>query len=427
MVNLRIGRGFFKQLGWSFSSKIVAAALQLVIIVLLARGLAPSDFARVATANVLVMAVVVLNGFGLVRKMQFLRAQDADDPNLPAVFWVWRRFTLTSALLWLLSCVGAWLLTGHELFAALAPLSVWLVFEQLTSLWNAISLTDGRAHELMPSYLWRRAPVVLVLIAALAADLDVTWAWSLSLTAGSVLAYLTGRSRAVQWARPLWPGRRPAGEVSFDFGFWWTELGGQLRDMDVVVITVISATTGGLYALPARLVRPMNLVTAAAAQVAFPRIARQATVSQRQLLVGTVFGTAPVAFIAAVTAAGAGLLPRLVGEDYAATVPVLRVLCLCAVAVGFAGLVVTFLQARSRAANRFTGRLLMTVAILHLVAAALAASVSGAIAAAWAVTGVTIAGSVVAYFRAIVECRHEMKEPAPAEGARGAAEPSSEA
>ena len=400
-------RGFLRQLGWSFTSKVVSAALQLVVIVLLARGLEPARFAGVASANVVMMAVVALNGFGLIRQVQYRRSVDRDDPDLPAIFAVWQRFTVASAVLWLVGCLVLWQVTGDELFAQLTPIAVWLVFEQVTTMWNGISLVDDRAHDLMTSYLWRRGPVVLALLVALAADLDVVWTWSLSLALGSVLAYLTGLRRAVPWSRRVVPGRRPPGEVRFDFGFWWTEVGATVRDLDVVAITLVSATTGGVYALPARLVRPMNLVTVAVTSVAFPRIARLRVVTQKQLLAGCVLGTVPVAVIAGVTALAAGLLPRLVGDEYAASVPVLRVLCLAAVVVGFGALVVTFLQARSRAANRFTGRLSITVAVVQVAGAAVAASVGDAVTAAWTVTAVSAVGTAVLYARAAHECRLE--------------------
>jgi O-antigen/teichoic acid export membrane protein len=310
-------------------------------------------------------------------------------------------------VLWLLGCLGLWAGTGDGLFLRLTPVAVWLLFEQLTTLWNAVSLVDDRAQDLMASYLWRRGPVVVALAVALAADLDVVWTWSIALAAGSVLAYLAGLRRAVPWSRRVLPGRRPAGEVHFDFGFWWTEVGATLRDLDVAVITLVSAATGGVYALPARLVRPMNLVTVAATSVAFPRIARLRTVTQRQLLLGCLLGSVPVAATAAVTAAAAGLLPHLVGDGYADAVPVLRVLCLAAVVVGFGALVVTFLQARSRAANRFTGRLSIAMAVVQLAGAAVAASVGDAVTAAWVVTLVTAAGVAILYARAAHECRLE--------------------
>jgi O-antigen/teichoic acid export membrane protein len=391
-------------MGWSFTSRIVAAVLQLVVIVLLARGLGPHEFGVIATANVVMMGLVPLNGFGLLRQLQFKRSLDPDDPLLPAIFSLWQRFMLGSVFLWLAGCLVLWAATGNDLYVALTPIALWLLFEQQTTVWNAMSLIDGRAHELMSSYLWRRGPVVAALAVALSADLDVTWTWSVALAAGAVLAYVFGRHRAPTWARRALPGARVPGDVRFDFGFWWSEVGGVLRDFDVVAVTVVSAATGGIYALPARLVRPMNLVTNAATSVLYPRIARARVITRKQLVLGSLVGTAPVAAISGVTALLAGLLPRLVGDEYADSVPVLRVLCLCATLVGFGTLLVTVCQARSNAATAFTGRLLLAVALVQVPAAGVAAHYGDATAPAWTVTAITAIGCALIFLRALREC-----------------------
>ena len=404
---------FVRQLGWSFSSRLVAAVLQLVVVVLLARGLAVVDFAKIASANAVMLSVVALNGFGLMRQTQYKRSVDPDDPDLPAIFAVWQRFTTTSAVLWLLGCGALYLLTDDVLFAQLAPISPWLVFEQQTTLWNAISIVDGRAHEIMTSYLWRRVPVVVALAVALAVDLDVAWTWSISLAAGSALAYVAGVRRAVPWSRRVLPGRRPPGKVTFDFSYWWSEVGSQVRDLDVVAITLVSAATGGAYALPARLVRPMNIITMATTSVAFPRIARMKVVTQRQLVLGSLVATAPVAVVAAAVGLLAGELPRLVGDEYAHAIPVLRILCALAVVVGLGALLVTFLQARSREANRFSGRFIILIAVVQVAGAAVATYVGDAETAAWTVLGVSTAGVLAIYLRALKECGVERTDPVP--------------
>jgi O-antigen/teichoic acid export membrane protein len=404
-------RRFLEQVGWSFTSRIVAAVLQLVVIVLLARGLAPGEFGLVATANVVMMGVVPLNGFGLLRQLQFKRSLDPDDPLLPAIFSLWQRFMLGSVVLWLAGCLGLWLATGDELYVALTPVALWLLFEQQTTVWNAVSIIDGRARELMTSYLWRRGPVVAALAVALAVDLDVVWTWSVSLAVGAALAYVLGRHRAPVWARAALPGKRVPGDVRFDLGFWLSEVGGVLRDFDVAAVTLVSAATGGVYALPARLVRPMNLVTNAVTSVLYPRIARADVITRRQLVLGSVAGTAPVALVSGVVALLAGLLPHLVGDEYAGSVPVLRVLCLCATLVGFGTLLVTVCQARSTAATRFTGRLLLLVAVVQVAAAGVAASVGGATDVAWTVTAITAAGCAIIFARALRECGVPRSDP----------------
>lgn len=401
---------FGRQVGWSFTAKVVSAVLQLVVIVLLARGLSPSEFAWVASANVVMLAVVATNGFGLIRQIQYRRSLDKQDPTLPGLFNLWQIFTFSSAVLWLASCLILYSVTREPDFIALLPIAAWLTLEQTTALWNGISIVDDRAQDLMSSYLYRRLPVVIGLLLGLAMDWDVVWCWTLGIAFGSSLAYVRGYGRQEIWARNLIPRRPRNGEkVTFDLGYWWTEVGAQIRDLDVAVISLISASVGGVYGLPARLVKPMNLVTVATASVAFPKLARWPVVTRRQLLVGCVVGTGPVLAVSGLIAALAGFLPHVVGEEYAAAVPALRVLCIAATVSGFGALVMTFLQARSTAANRFAGYTVLGFGILQICTAGLGAYWGNATTAAWAATMTQIVAVTVLWMRAMAQCRQEAR------------------
>src|SRR5687767_8763389 len=103
----RLGR----QIGWSLTARISSAVLQLVVIVLLARGLPPGEFAWVASANVVMVVVVATNGFGLLRQVQLRRARDRDDPTLPGLFNLWQVFNVASAVLWVVGCLVLWAVT----------------------------------------------------------------------------------------------------------------------------------------------------------------------------------------------------------------------------------------------------------------------------------------------------------------------------
>lgn len=405
---VRLGR----KVGWSFGAKLVSAALQLAVIVILARGLPPREFAWVATINVVMVVVVATNGFGMLRQFQLRRISDPNDPTLPGMFNVWQMFIVASAALWAATSVVLWWATKEPDFLAILPIALWLVFEQTTSVWNGISLADGNPQHLLSSYLYRRVPVVLLLAVGLAAEWDLVWSWSIGLASGALLAYLRGASRQEPWARRAVPRRRrPGEEVVLDLGFWWAAVGVEVRELDVGAITAISATTGGIYALPARLIKPMNLVTISMVSIAFPELARRRVVSTRQLMIGCTVGSAPAALVAGGLAASAGLLPLVVGEDYRAAVPVLRVLCLAAVLTAFGGLVATFIQTRTDAATRYTGYCILIFGLLQIATAASAAYLSGATAAAWAAsaTQATLVGVLLA--RALRECGDRGESP----------------
>ena len=92
--------------------------------------------------------------------------------------------------------------------------------------------------------------------------------------------------------------------------------------------------------------------------------------------------------------------------------PVLRVLCLASVLVGFGTLLVTFCQARSNEATRFTGRLILGMAVVQVPAAGLTARGGDATTPAWAVTVITALGCVALLARALKECGVERTEEA---------------
>lgn len=381
------GASFRTQVLWSLAARATSAVLQILILVLLARGLAPSQFAFVAAVNVALQVAVAVNGFGLLRQIEVRRSRDPHDPSLPSLFAVRLAFSYASAVGWIVVCLVAWQVTGHTYPFALMPAALWLLVEQTTQVWNGISVVDGRSRNLLSSYVTRRAPVVAFLAGALVLDLHVVWAWSLGLAAGSVLSYAQGWRGQEPWARVLVPRRSRMGRFPLDLGYWWGLVGLQLRDLDVAAVSAVSSHAAGFYAFPARLVAPMNLVTLATASNAFPHVARHG-MTRHQLRRGTLVGILPVCVVALTTALLSPYLPVLLGEAYQDSVPVLRVTCVTAVFSGFATLLGMLVQALSTEDARIIGYLSLGFATAQVGAAAVGAELHGAVAAAAAVAAV---------------------------------------
>lgn len=380
---------FRRQVIWSLIARVSAAILQILILVLLARGLDPTMFALIATVNVALQVTVAVNGFGLLRKIEYTRSVDRHDPSLPSLFALRLRFSYASSILWVVACLATYAVTDKDGFLALLPAAFWLLIEQTTQIWNGMSVVDGRAQELLPSYFSRRFPVVLFLAAALVFDLSVIWSWTLGLAAGSFLSYAQGYRRQERFARLLWPGRGTVqGRIPLDIGYWWGMVGLQLRDLDVAAVSSLNTVAAGFYAFPARLVSPMNLATLATASAAFPRVARNG-LTRRQLRQTLSIGLVPVCLIAGTTALCAPLLPVILGSAYEGSVPVLRITCITAVLSGAASLSAILLQALSTRDAQLTGYLSIGFAVLQVAAAAVAAHVGDAQTVAAAVAGVS--------------------------------------
>lgn len=388
------GATFRRQVLWSLVARVTAAVLQILVLVLLARSLPPYLFAFVIAVNVVLQVVVAVNGFGLLRQIEYRRSRDPADPSLPSLFMARLAFSWASAILWLVTCLVLFAISGHVYYIALVPAALWLLVEQTTQVWNGISVVDGKSRNLLVSYASRRLPVVLVLLAAML--LDVSWgktilAWTLGLAAGSVLSYVMAVRAQEPWARVWWPRRSGITEpIPFELGYWWGLVGLQLRDLDVAAVGTVNADVAGLYAFPARLVSPMNLVTVSAASNAFPRVARHG-ITRAQLRRGTLFGLMPVVLVASVTASLASYLPDIIGSDYAGSVDVLRVTCFTAVVSGASSLLGMLVQALSNDDAKVIGYVSLFFAFAQVAAAVVAAHLGGAVVIALAVAGVNTA------------------------------------
>lgn len=375
---------FGQQFGWTLSSRVVAALLQMVVLALLARGLEPAGFAYVSSINVALLVVVALNGFGIQRQISYRRARDPNDERLPGLFRRRLRYTYTSAVVWLAATVALALVFDDDRWLAVVPATIWLVAEQNTQVWNSIAIADGKASQMMASFLFRRVPVVLFLVAALVEGWDIVWSWSVGLALGAVLAYLFQYRFQEPWARVLVP-RRDREKVGLDLGYWWSQVGEQMRDLDVPLLTAfVDPVVAGIYALPARFVRPMNMITIATGSVAFPRLSRRKTVWRTELLAGVAVGAAPTVLIAALLFLAAPVLPLIAGDAYAGSVTTMQIVCVATALWGPCSLMVVFMQSRSDQATRAAGATVMTYNCLQLGGVVLGGILGGAPGAALA-------------------------------------------
>lgn len=374
---------FRRQVTWSLIARILAAGLGLIIVMLLARGLAPRDFAFVASIQVFLQVIVAVNGFGLSREMQVRRAKDPADPEIPRLFSQRLVFSYSSAVLWGAVLLGLGIVTGQHHWFAVLPTALWLVAEQTTMVWNAISTIDGRTHLLISSYATRRIPTIISLALALNFNWDVTNAWAWGLGISAVLAYVQGVPSQEGWARMLIPARfarRSGGSVNL--AYWWSAVANEVRNLDVPAVSLVEPLSGGLYALPARILGPMSMIPQAVGSVAFPSTVRASRLTARLVLRVVALGVAPVVVAAATLAGAAGHLPTLLGSEYAGAVTPLRVQCIvvCLAAVSF--LLTTILQARGEDPTRFAGVANLSCAAAQVCFAALGAVLMGAVGAA---------------------------------------------
>jgi O-antigen/teichoic acid export membrane protein len=336
----------------------------------------------VASVNVALSVVCALNGFGINRQISYRRSRDPQDESLPGLFALRLRYTYGSAVVWLVATISLALALDDSGWLAVVPAAIWLVAEQNTQVWNSIAIVDGRARRMMPSFLLRRLPVVLLLSVALLLGWDIVLAWSVGLALGAVLAYVFQFRQQEPWARALVP-RRARSKVTLDLGYWWSQVGEQLRDFDVPLLaTFVNPVVAGIYALPARFVRPMNMITLATGSVAFPQLSRRQTIWRHELLVGVALGSVPTLVMATTLFFLAPALPLLVGSEYEGSVSAMQVISIAAALWGPTSLLVIFMQSRNDRATRAAGATVITYNCLQLGGVVLGGTLGGATGAA---------------------------------------------
>lgn len=371
-------RSHVSQAAWSFGARGTAAAAQMVTIVILARGLSPSSFAQAVVIQTVLTAVATVNGFGLTRKLIFVRSRNPGDPYQATICAQILLYTYLSAV-GLVVVVVAWAILAADLrLLIVLPTCVWLFCEQVTQVWNAISITDGRAGQLVGSYLARRVPVIVALLISSMTGGDMLLALTIGMALGGLISLAAGYRAAPSWARQLTVRRTNLDNMrgSADLGVWFAELGDQVRDLDTVVLAAVSPLTAGLYAFPARVVRPMGMISLAVASVIFPVFARRERVSGRHVALSAVAGALPTVGLAGLIFALAPLVPTLVGPNFEDSVPVLRIMCVTTALWAPSTILISFMQSRrSESGVRFG--LLLVAANLVLVAVVVVCGISG--------------------------------------------------
>ncbi len=391
---------FRRQAILTIAARGIWAVLQVVVLIQLARGLSPSSFALVTSLMVVLYVVVALNGLGVDQLIQLRRSRTPDESSLEDLYR-WRlQFTYLSAIVWAVALGSSYAIQQNPLLLAALPTAVWLITEQPVTIWNGISVIEGRPADLIGSYLFRRGIVVLFLLVPASSETSITVLWSCGMSVGGIFSWLYARNRCEGWCRPLWPwGRGRPRTRELAFGFWWQQVGNQIRDLDVAALSALSAAVGGTYAFPARLVRPMNLVTQAIGTVAYPLLVRRGRGSKSELVLGVAASLVPVGLVAAVVALLAPTLPSIIGLEYASAVAPMQILCIAAVVGGSSMSLGFFLQAQDDRAIWFSGVTTLIGGVAQICIVAWAGVHWGAVGAAWGAVAsqVPVAACLMAY------------------------------
>ena len=373
--------GELRRTGSFAGARILAAVIQALTVVVIARALDPAAFALFALLfGVLQVAQAFFDG-GCT---QAIARHHLEPGRVRAIVRAGRALSLTTAVVATGALACAAFVGGDPLVAALVPLGVWVAAERQAEVSSMLLASGGRTGTVALGMVGRRGLVLLACLTAPAAPEAVLWAFSLtSLVSSAITSTVLARS-----ALCLSGARRPGigigrSTAAMLLPYWATGLGLQVRQLD---LTVLTATAGvgvaAAFAPASRLIPPLRIVPTTYAQMQLARLARESRVLRpRELWLPT--GVALAAFGSAALVVGP-LLPLVLGRDYASAVLPLQVSLLALVPATAASILTSATQ--SGGDTRYAAICAWASAVTSLVLVAVLGLLAGATGAA-AATG----------------------------------------
>lgn len=315
-----IGNRLAGQFAWASGARIAAAALQAVLLIVAARAVSPAEFG--VLASVLGIATVVQTALDM-GVSTFVTRERAAEPESGAIATALRFNTLTSlamAVLAILALAGAGAL--NPVFYFLVPLAIWMSAERTADVRLSIAFADGDVRVNSINLVSRRVAGILIFLGLLVFSVEPLLAYAIAVAiaaiGSSVFANIYVRRRVT--ARP---------DISFrqllrlSWPYWMHSVATQLRNLDSAITAVVAGPVqAGYFSVASRLTSPLRILPTSLASVLLPNASRAGHSDMRKLarLASLSVGLC-VAIYGLVFALTPLVLPWLLGQDYAASVP----------------------------------------------------------------------------------------------------------
>lgn len=333
------------QFSWILVGRIVAAALQAVTLVILARALGPQEFGILTAVLGITIWLQAVADLG-IGKMVVRERSDGSSPELVAgALWLNARSSLVLGI----SLGLAFVLAGsffNTIFFLMLPLAFSVAGEKNADTWLGVAIADGDTHLNSLNLVGRRAGALGIFLALNLIGMVPLLSYSVAVAvsaAGSVIfarihvSRLVGAPRSSM--RVVFSCARP---------FWVNTLAVQLRNLDSAIVGLISsATVAGYYATASRLTGPLRMLPTSLAVVILPHVARTRQNSIRPVIrlvlsFGICVGFLYIALLFAVPWG----VPTILGEAYRSAILPLQIVLLGLVFAGFTSLLGAVLQGR---------------------------------------------------------------------------------
>lgn len=318
------------QSSWLFGSRIIGAAIQALILALLARQVTPGSLGTLVALMGILAFCSGIAELGLSPYALRTQARMGYVPNSVAV--INRVTTLILYVVGMLILVVSATLLDSDAVAshALAVLAIWAGTEKNSRLWTNVLVGQGRSQRTASVHVANRVAALGIFLFLLYAIDDAITAYALAITVSAALAnrvlYYSARDAVREE-----PEDRTFGEVlRASFPFMVNTIGVQIRNLDVTLVSLVGgAAAAGLYGLPARLTTPLRMVPSAIA----PVVLRYAAKREAAYMAAIRWLIATTLLLSALGLGIFALLARYVilgvfGAQYVEAVRPLQILCI---------------------------------------------------------------------------------------------------
>lgn len=402
-------RRLLTQFGSVSAGRIIAALLQGVSLILIARAVTPGQFGLVSAVLGVAWVAQTVFDLGLSTFILRERTRQPESGLVPAALALNNRLSLALCL----TAAGAMAVLGatwRSEFLLLAPLAIWMSAERNADAWLGVVFADGDSRVNFTNLVAKRCLALGLFVgldlSSVTPLLAFSAAWAVSSGLSSTAARWYVRSRL---PAPAAVGVRTL--VRESWPYWLHSMATQANNLDVSVAGVAGGSfQAGIFATATRLTSPLRILPTSMARAILPAASRAPSKGSKQQLkkycVAMFLGMASVyAVLFFLTPV---LLPLALGDRYAsATVPLQIVLVGLPFAAA-ASLLGALLQGAGQ--KRYVANVSLTISVFYLSLLAIGMSRLGAEGASVALASSYVVQSSLLLIRLLLIERHGVRE-----------------
>jgi O-antigen/teichoic acid export membrane protein len=366
-------------------SSMATQALTAVTYWLVARALLPSEFGALSAAIGVATLLLTALDFGINSlTIRHLARQPDDIEAFTSTLSAKVATSCTVGLAWM--AVTLAVAIREPAWGPFVLLGLYIALSDIASTLTVVARSRERMYVAAIVAFVQKASGLLVTALALLFLSNGSYALPLGFAIGGVVSVLVARmfleDRFLVGTRISLSGIVDLWRSSAGFGL--SGFAAQIQRVDVTIVAAIAGSTAaGFFAAPARVTNLLSVLPTALSAALFPRVARtsDARAARDEALKAIGITTLLSTFVMAVLFVLAEpLVPFVLGEEYAASVPVLRAFLVGLVFMSANAPLAALLQAEGR--EMYVAKVIGAASILGLGCVGVGAALDGATGAA---------------------------------------------